>query len=137
MGSQTSLARARPAWDDVRVDILGVLLVLILRGRYDPCVTYFAAEPRQRQRFQWVIAGVVLVYEVSQLRLVLGTLLGVHVFTRQLLMLRFGPRRFFYACAPFAIAYAVVRQRVFEISFVVSRTLVYTIVSATSSGSSH
>jgi len=36
-----------------------------------------------------------------------------------------------YAAAPFAIAYAVVRQRVFDVSFVLSRTLVYTIVSAT------
>jgi hypothetical protein len=35
-----------------------------------------------------------------------------------------------YAAAPFAIAYAVVRQRVFEISFVLGRTLVYTIVTA-------
>ena len=36
-----------------------------------------------------------------------------------------------YACAPFAIAYAVVRQRVFDISFVISRTLVYTILTGT------
>ncbi|MBV8282291.1 MAG: hypothetical protein JO347_09550, partial [Candidatus Eremiobacteraeota bacterium] len=33
-----------------------------------------------------------------------------------------------YAIAPFAIAYAVVRQRVFDISFVISRALVYTIL---------
>ena len=35
-----------------------------------------------------------------------------------------------YACAPFAIAYAVVRQRVFDISFVISRTLVLTTLTA-------
>ena len=40
------------------------------------------------------------------------------------------PATILYAAAPFAIAYAVVRQRVFDISFVVSRTLVYTIVTA-------
>ena len=107
--------------------ILGAL-VLILAAVTILCVTYLAAEPRQRQRFQWVIAGVlftVLNYASSWARYWSSTYSlassDVLVWTAAIL----------YACAPFAIAYAVVRQRVFEISFVVSRTLVYTIVSAT------
>ena len=107
--------------------ILGAL-ALILAAVTILCVTYFAAEPRQRQRFQWVIAGVlftVLSYASSWARYWASTYSlassDALVWTATIL----------YACAPFAIAYAVVRQRVFEISFVVSRTLVYTIVSAT------
>lgn len=90
--------------------------------------TYVTAKPGQRQRLQWVMAGVLFTllsyasgwarYWTTTFSLASSDAL---VWTATIL----------YACAPFAIAYAVVRQRVFEISFVVSRTLVYTMVAAT------
>lgn len=102
-------------------------LVLIAIAAITLIATYFAARPSDRQRFQWVIAGVLITllsYASSWARY-WSTTYGIAssdplVWTATIL----------YACAPFAIAYAVVRQRVFEISFVVSRTLIYTIVTA-------
>jgi hypothetical protein len=91
-------------------------------------VTYFTTKRSQRQRLQWVMAGVLftLVNYASGWARYWSTTFTLAtsdplVWTAIIL----------YACAPFAIAYAVVRQRVFEISFVVSRTLVYSIVTAT------
>jgi hypothetical protein len=103
-------------------------LVLILIGFVALVATYVAAPKTQRQRLQWVIAGVLftfLSYATSWARYwstayPLATADAV-LWTATVL----------YAIAPFTIAYAVVRQRVFEISFVISRTLVYTIVTAT------
>ena len=102
-------------------------LALILVAVVTLIAAYVAAQPSQRQRFQWVIAGVlltVLSYAAAWARYWAPTYSiassDALVWTATIL----------YAFAPFAIAYAVVRDRVFDISFVVSRTLVYTIVSA-------
>jgi hypothetical protein len=103
-------------------------LALILAAVVTLIVAYAAAPREQRQRFQWAIAGVlftVLSYVTAWARYwdaaywLASSDAVVWVAT------------ILYACAPFALAYAVVRQRVFDISFVVSRTLVYTIMSAT------
>jgi hypothetical protein len=106
---------------------LGALALILVAG-VTLVATYLAAQPSQRQRLQWVIAGVfftLLSYASGWARYwstayPLATSNAV-VWSATIL----------YACAPFAIAYAVARQRVFEISFVVSRTLVYSLVSAT------
>jgi hypothetical protein len=90
--------------------------------------TYASTPAWQRQRLQWAIGGILLTLFSSaaswarywETTYALATSDWL-VWTAMLL----------YACAPFAIAYAVVRQRAFDFSFVVSRTLVYTIVSAT------
>ncbi|MBV8531525.1 MAG: hypothetical protein JO104_09425, partial [Candidatus Eremiobacteraeota bacterium] len=82
---------------------------------------YLAAGPGERQRLQWVIVAVFFTlvsfasgwarYWSSAYRFTTSDAL---VWTATVL----------YALAPFAIAYAVVRQRIFDVSFVVSRTLV-------------
>lgn len=103
-------------------------LALIATAAVTLVATYATTKPAQRQRLQWVMAGV------------LFTLLNyasgwARYWTATFSLASADPlvwaATILYACAPFAIAYAVVRQRVFEISFVVSRTLVYTMVAAT------
>jgi hypothetical protein len=106
---------------------LGALALIVLAGA-TLIATYAAAPSEQRQRLQWVIVGILCTllslgsgwarYWSAAYPLASSDVL---LWTATLL----------YAAAPFAIAYAVVRQRVFEVSFVLGRTLVYTIVSAT------
>ncbi len=105
---------------------LGALAMILVAGA-TLVATYVTAKPWQRQRLQWVIAGV------------LFTLLSyasawARYWSAAYPLAAADPvvwvATILYACAPFAIAYAVVRQRVFDISFVVSRTLVYSIVTA-------
>ncbi len=102
-------------------------LALIIVGSAALFAGYFIAAPSQRQRFQWALGGVLLTllsYASSWARYWPDAywLASADALVWAMAVL--------YACAPFAIAYAVVRQRVFDISFVVSRTLVYTSVSA-------
>lgn len=106
---------------------LGALTLICIAG-VALAATYLHARPGQRQRLQWVIAGVFFTFlsyasdwaKYWSAAYPLATSDAV-VWTATVL----------YTCAPFALAYAVVRQRVFEISFIMSRTLVYTIVTAT------
>lgn len=106
---------------------LGALALIVIAAA-TLVATYAAAPPGQRQRLQWVIVGIFCTL------LSLGSAWARYwsaayplASSDALLWIA----TLLYAAAPFAIAYAVVRQRVFEISFVLSRTLVYTIVSAT------
>lgn len=91
-------------------------------------VATFVAAPRwERKRLQWVIAGVLftlLNYATEWARYLSSAYTAV---TSDAVL---WVVTLLYAAAPFAIAYGVVRQRVFEISFVISRTLVFTIVTA-------
>lgn len=105
---------------------LGALALILVAGAA-LVATYFRAAPWERQRFQWVIAGVffTLLSYASGWARYWSTAYpfatsDVLVWTSTVL----------YACAPFAIAYAVVRQRVFDISFVISRTLVLATLTA-------
>jgi hypothetical protein len=102
-------------------------LVLVLIAGATIVSTYLRAAGLQRQRFVWVIAGILF----SLLSYVSA---WARYWSTTFWLASFDPIMWtatvLYACAPFAIAYAVVRQRVFDISFVVSRTLVYTIVTA-------
>lgn len=88
---------------------------------------YFSAPPRQRQRFQWALGGVLLTL-LSYISAWGRYLAETYPLTSSDALVWVAA--VLYACAPFAIAYAVVRQRVFDISFVVSRGLVFTSVSA-------
>lgn len=106
---------------------LGALALIVLAAA--TLVATYAGAPRERrQRVQWVIVGILCTL------LSLGSAWARYwsaayplASSDALLWIA----TLLYAAAPFAIAYAVVRQRVFEISFVLGRTLVYTIVSGT------
>ena len=90
--------------------------------------TYLGTPAWQRQRLQWVIAGILLTLFSSAASWARYWETTYSLTTSDWLI---WTVMLLYACAPFAIAYGVVRQRVFDFSFVVSRTLVYTIVSGT------
>jgi hypothetical protein len=102
-------------------------LVLILLAAIALGQTYLATPAKERQRLQWVIAGVLmtlvsytrdwaLYWEAAYSLVTSGVLIWISAVL--------------YALGPFALAYAVVRQRVFDISFVISRTVVYTVLTA-------
>ncbi len=104
--------------------VIGALGLIAIAG-VTLVAAYFGVARTQRQRFVWVMAGVLftlLGYALDWARYWSTTYLlatsDVLVWIAVVL----------YAIAPFAIAYAVVRQRVFDISFVISRALVYTIL---------
>jgi hypothetical protein len=103
-------------------------LVLIAFAGATLVATYAATARERRQRLQWVIVGILCTL------LSLGSAWArywsaTYPFASSNALLWIAT--LLYAAAPFAIAYAVIRQRVFEISFVLGRTLVYTIVSGT------
>src|SRR5579863_6625511 len=105
---------------------VGGALALIAIAGVTLVAAYFGVARSERQRFVWVMAGVLftLLSYASDWARYSSTaypLATSDAFVWLALVL--------YAIAPFAIAYAVVRQRVFDISFVISRTLVYTILS--------
>jgi hypothetical protein len=107
--------------------ILGAFLLLVTAAA-TLVVTYLGADRTERQRFQWVIAGVLftLLSYASEWARYWSTTYPVASASASVWL-----ATLLYACAPFALAYAVVRQRVFDISFVISRTLVYTILTGT------
>ena len=84
--------------------------------------TYLYGRPENRPRMQWVVVGLCIG--------ILGTYLGVILLYSS--ELPFNPPRWlqsalltFNVCLPISIAYAVIRHRVLEVSFVVSRALIY------------
>ncbi|MBV8345562.1 MAG: hypothetical protein JO190_11335 [Candidatus Eremiobacteraeota bacterium] len=104
--------------------VAGALALIVIAGA-TLLAAYFAVSRAQRQRFVWVMAGVfftLLSYASDWARYwsTTYTIATSDALAWIAIVL--------YAVAPFAIAYAVVRQRVFDISFVISRTLVYTIL---------
>jgi hypothetical protein len=104
--------------------VLGAFLLLVTAA-VTLVVTYFGAARSERQRFQWVIAGVLftLLSYASEWARYWSTTYPLASASGSVWL-----ATLLYACAPFALAYAVVRQRVFDISFIISRTLVYTIL---------
>jgi|HubBroStandDraft_4_1064222.scaffolds.fasta_scaffold00004_89 hypothetical protein len=119
------LGESPAAWMSYGSTLGGLALILLAGATL--VATYVAARPWERQRLQWVIAGIffTLLSAASSWARYWSTAYPLATsdavaWTATVL----------YACAPFALAYAVIRQRVFDISFVISRTLVYTIVSA-------
>ncbi len=107
--------------------ILGALTLILIAG-VTLVAAYFDVARGERQRFAWVIAGVLftLVSYASEWARYWETTYPLA--TADVLI---WCATLLYACAPFAIAYAVVRQRVFDISFVIGRTLVFTILMGT------
>jgi hypothetical protein len=107
--------------------IMGALALILITGA-TLIATYFGVARGERQRFGWVIAGVLftLLSYSSEWARYWST---AYAFATADVLVWCAT--ILYACAPFAIAYAVVRQRVFDISFVISRTLVYTILTGT------
>jgi hypothetical protein len=104
----------------------GALALIVVAGA--ALVASFFSSPRwERQRLQWVMLGVLftlLAYTSGWARY---WSIAYPLATADAVL---WVATLLYAAGPFAIAYAVVRQRVFEVSFVVSRTLVFTIVTA-------
>ncbi|MGC1380858.1 MAG: hypothetical protein WA814_07515 [Candidatus Baltobacteraceae bacterium] len=114
-----------PTWMSLGSTLAALALILVAAATL--AATYFGAPGWERHRLQWIIAGVLMT---------LGSYASAWASYWELTYAVATSNAFvwgatiLYACAPFAIAYAVVRQRVFDISFVVSRTLVYTILTA-------
>jgi hypothetical protein len=104
--------------------VAGALTLIAIAG-VTLVAAYFGVARTQRQRFAWVILGVLftLVSYASEWARYWST-----TYTLVTSDVAAWIAVVFYAIAPFAIAYAVVRQRVFDISFVISRALVYTIL---------
>lgn len=103
-------------------------LGLILASGATLVASYFGDPPAERRRLQWAILGVLFTlpsYASEWGRYWSTTYL---VATSEALV---WIATILYACAPFALAYAVVRSRVFEVSFVIGRTLIYTILTGT------
>jgi hypothetical protein len=123
----TSLLRGQspPSWMAM-ASTFGALALILVAGA--ALIATFISAPRwERQRLQWVMLGVLftLLTYASEWARYWSTAYPVATADPVLWI-----ATLLYAAAPFAIAYAVIRQRVFEISFVVSRTLVFTIVTA-------
>jgi hypothetical protein len=104
--------------------VAGALALIAIAG-VTLVAAYFSVGRTQRQRLAWVMVGVLftLVSYVSE---------WARYWSTTYVLVTSDVAAWIavvcYAIAPFAIAYAVVRQRVFDISFVVSRALVYTIL---------
>ncbi len=119
------LGASPAAWMSLGATLGALALILVAGAALG--ATYLAAAPWERQRLQWAIAGVLMTFGSNasawaRYWSVTYALATSNVFVWATTLL--------YAIAPFAIAYAVVRQRVFGASFVVSRTVVYTILTA-------
>ncbi len=115
-----------PAWMSLGSTLAALGLILIAGATL--AATYFSAPNWERHRLRWIIAGVLMT---------LGSYAAGWASYWSVTYPLASSKPFIwgttilYACAPFAIAYAAVRQRVFGASFVVSRTLVYTILTGT------
>lgn len=103
-------------------------LVLIALAAGTLLATYLRSPQWERRRLQWVTIGIFFTL-LSDASAWARYWSAAYSFASSDALLWIAT--LLYAAAPFAIAYAVVRQRVFDVSFVLSRTLVYTIVSAT------
>jgi hypothetical protein len=103
---------------------LGALALILIAGIM-LVAAYVSASQARRQRLGWVIVGILFT-------LLSGAASWARYWSTTYSLVTSDAAiwiaTLLYAGAPFAIAYAVVRQRIFDISFVVSRTLVYTIV---------
>ena len=103
---------------------LGALALILVAG-VALAATYAAAVPWERRRLQWAIAGVLMTFGSNASGWARYWSVTYHLATSNIFV---WTATILYALAPFAIAYAVVRQRVFGASFVVSRTVIYTLL---------
>lgn len=123
----TALARGWPPsrWMTLG-STLGALVLVVLAAAL-LTMSYAAASPKERKRLQWIIAGI-LMSLFSYASGWAAYLSAAYPLVTAPAVVWIGT--VLYAAAPFPIAYAVVRHRVFDVSFVVSRTIVYTILTA-------
>lgn len=113
------------AWMSYGSTLGGLALILVAGVALSS--TYVRAARSERQRLQWVLAGIffTLLSYASAWARYWST---AYPFATSDVLVWIST--VLYAFAPFAIAYAVARQRVFDISFVISRTLVLATVTA-------
>jgi len=98
-----------------------ILLVLIPLLMIGPLVaTYVNARGVDRQRIGWVVVAIVL----SAVALSISAILNQRLDYNAHLVL-FHALELFQIIVPIAVAYAVIKHRVIDVSFVVSRALVY------------
>ena len=99
----------------------GPLLIAIasLLGRYR------ASPPAERQRLVWAIVGVLLAYSTISLQIV-AFILPAQFFTSNLVRALQAAAIF----APFILAYTILKHRVIDVRFVMSRAAVIAIIAA-------
>lgn len=92
----------------------------LLLGTIALLVTYFAARGLERQRIKWVVLGVICAWiadGANHIGLSLASLYNPKWFI--------GLFGLLYLALPFAVAYAVIKHRVIDVRFVLSRSLTF------------
>jgi len=90
----------------------------LLLGTIALLITYFAARGLERQRIKWVVLGVICAWVAdgaNHLGMSLGSMYNPKWFI--------GAVEVLYLALPLAVAYAVIRHRVIDVRFVLSRSL--------------
>ena len=84
--------------------------------------TFVHRRGADRQRIRWVVFG----FAISLFAMFVSTMLGTEATNTPFVVT--GVLQIFAAIAPVTVAYAVIKHRVIDVNFVVSRTLVYAIL---------
>ena len=84
--------------------------------------TYVRQPGAERQRIRWVVLG----FAITLAAFLASQFIQTHLTTTPLLL--YNSLSLVSALAPLAVAYAVVKHRVIDVNFIVSRTLVYGIL---------
>lgn len=119
---ETYMLGTPAAWTD-RVDhylaLALTILIAVVLG-----FTYFRAGAVDRQRLRWMLVGLGIALALPYLRPLLALKLASNPALYDVLAV-------VGAGAPLGVAYAILKHRVVNISFVVSRTLVYAVITGT------
>jgi hypothetical protein len=98
----------------------------LLLGTIALLVTYFAARGLERHRIKWVVLGVICAWiadGANHIGLSLASLYNPKWFI--------GLFGLLYLALPFAVAYAVIKHRVIDVRFVLSRSLTFGFITLT------
>ncbi len=117
-----------PTWFGLPANGAENLLLLFqgaiaLVAMYALVATYFAARGNDRQRIRWVV----LAFTIA---LISAVLANMPVFLFRAPYWLYAAVQLSGVVVPLAVAYAVIRHRVIDVSFVVSRALVYGVLTA-------
>src|SRR5579883_119809 len=105
------------AWD-YRASLFLTALILLVLG-----VTYVRAVGADRQRLRWVVIGSFIALAAPYVQqLLVGLLAGTPALYDAIAVIG--------AAAPVGVAYAIIKHRVINVSFFVSRTIVYGTITA-------
>jgi len=102
----------------------GIVLALVGLGAASLLTTYFGARGQERYRLKWVIFGLICFFIAA-----LGSI-------SNFLQVLYGPQwllnslTLLYGVLPLTVAYAVIRHRVIDLRFVISRALVFGVIAA-------